>query len=86
VLAEAGVVGFIPYVILWGVILILVWRTARGLNGWQQGAAAGALGVLVALSIHNFFDNLFVHAMYIQVGLVLGLVQALQVSRARQAE
>ena len=45
--------------------------------GWQQGVVAGGFGVLVALSIHNFFDNLFVHAMYLQVGLTLGIVSVL---------
>lgn len=87
VLAEAGLVGFLPYMVLWTVIFIVVWRTARGLRGWQQGVAAGAFGALVALSIQNFFDNLFVHAMYIQVGLTLGMVQALRTrGERREAE
>ncbi|HZQ06343.1 MAG TPA: O-antigen ligase family protein, partial [Anaerolineae bacterium] len=77
VLAEAGVIGFVAYLLLWGAIFGYVWRATRRSTGWAQGVAAGTFGVLVALSIHNFFDNLFVHAMYIQVGLTLGLVEAL---------
>jgi O-antigen ligase len=77
VLAEAGAIGFVTYLILWGA---LVWRVGRAViiaQTWRQAVLAGAFGVLVALSIHNFFDNLFVHAMYIQVGLTLGIVVGL---------
>lgn len=43
----------------------------------SQGALAlGAIGVLVALHVHNFFDNLYVHGIPIHVGMVLGLVVA----------
>lgn len=75
VLAEAGVVGFVPYLILWSAIFIVAGRYALSARTWKQGVIAGAFGVLVTLSIHNFFDNLFVHAMYIQVGLTLGIVE-----------
>ena len=41
--------------------------------GWQWGIALGILGVLVHLSVHNIFDNLYVHAMYVQVAILLGI-------------
>jgi O-antigen ligase len=77
VLAEAGGIGFIAYIILWVAVFWNVGRAALRTVGWQQGVVAGGFGVLVALSIHNFFDNLFVHAMYLQVGMTLGLVTVL---------
>jgi O-antigen ligase len=77
VLAEAGGIGFLAYLVLWGVVFWNVGRAALATGGWQQGVVAGGFGVLVALSIHNFFDNLFVHAMYLQVGMTLGLVTVL---------
>jgi O-antigen ligase len=80
VLAEAGVVGLVPYLILWLALAWVLWRAARRAQGWAVGVAAGVCGMFVALSIHNFFDNLFVHAMYIQVGLTFGLVEALGLS------
>ncbi len=34
----------------------------------------GMLGALVAISVHNLFDSMFVHGMSAQIGLMLGLV------------
>ncbi len=79
VLAEAGGMGFVAYLILWSAMFWVVGRAAlHESSAFKRGILAGALGALVTLSIHNFFDNLFVHAMYIQVGLTLGMVQALK--------
>jgi putative inorganic carbon (HCO3(-)) transporter len=77
VLAEAGVVGLSAFLLLWGAVFWRTWREVLCARDWVIGVAAGILGMLVALSIHNFFDNLFVHAMYIQVGLTLGIGAAL---------
>lgn len=73
VLAETGIIGLGAFVILWVAIFWQTWRSVLRARGWWMGVAAGIFGMLVALSIHNFFDNLFVHAMYLQVGLSLGL-------------
>jgi putative inorganic carbon (HCO3(-)) transporter len=45
-------------------------------HGYWRAVALGALGVLVHLCVHSLFDNLFVHSMYVQLGLVLGLLVA----------
>ena len=75
VLAESGIVGLGAYLVLWGAIFWTAWRAVRSTHGLAQGIAAGAFGVLVALSIHNLFDDLFVHSMQMQVGITLGLLQ-----------
>lgn len=75
VLAESGIVGLAGYLVLWGAIFLTAWRVVRTTRGLALGIAAGAFGVLVALSIHNLFDDLFVHSMQIQVGITLGLIQ-----------
>lgn len=72
VAAEAGAIGLIAYLILWAAAFWQGWRAVRVTGGWQRGVAAGLLGMLVALSIHNGFDNLFVHGMSVQVGIGLG--------------
>jgi len=72
--AETGVLGLLAYLFLWASALWQAWRAVRISSGWQRGAAAGLLGMIIALSLHNAFDNLFVHGMAAQVGIGLGLV------------
>lgn len=71
--AEAGVVGLIAYLFLWGAALWQAWKAAYVAHSWNWGVALGVLGVVLHLSVHNLFDNLFVHAMYLQVAILLGL-------------
>ncbi len=78
VAAETGLVGLTAYLALWGAALWQAWRALRGLQGASRSIAAGLLGMMVALSVHNAFDNLFVHGMAVQVGLGLGLIAALR--------
>ncbi|MEJ2735336.1 MAG: hypothetical protein P8189_17530, partial [Anaerolineae bacterium] len=61
------------YLFLWGAALLAIWRTTRRATGWHWGVALGVLGVLVHLSVHNFFDNLYVHGMYLHVAILLGM-------------
>ncbi len=72
VAAEAGLIGLFAYGVLWAAAF---WQAGRTVlrSSLSRGLTAGLLGVLVALSIHNGFDNLFVHGMHVQVGLVLGM-------------
>lgn len=72
--AEAGIIGLISYLILWGAALLQSWKAVRRARDWNWGVALGVLGVIVHLSIHNLFDNLFVHAMYLQAAILLGLI------------
>ena len=62
--AEAGIVGLLAYLGLWIAALMIAWRSTQRARGWRLGLALGILGVLVHLSLHNVFDNLYVHAMY----------------------
>ena len=78
VAAETGFVGLAAYSVLWTAAFWQGWRAVRGSRGLWQSVAAGLLGMLVALSVHNLFDNLFVHGMAVQVGIGLGIVAAIQ--------
>jgi hypothetical protein len=61
------------YLFLWGAALVIAWRATRWAKGWYWGVTLGVLGVLVHLSVHNFFDNLYVHSMYLNVAILLGI-------------
>ncbi|MPZ14451.1 MAG: hypothetical protein GEU73_08510 [Chloroflexi bacterium] len=41
----------------------------------RRAALVGALGGALTLSVHNSFDNIFVHGIGVQFGLILGLVE-----------
>ncbi len=71
--AETGLIGLSAYLILWASAFWQSWRAVRTASGFWRGVAAGLLGMLVALSMHNGFDNLFVHGMAVQVGIGLGI-------------
>jgi len=72
--AETGLVGLLAYGTFWLSAFGLGWRAVRRSEGLQRAVAAGSLGVLVHLSVHNMVDNLFVQGMYLQVSVVLGLL------------
>ena len=72
--AEAGVVGLLAYLLLFGACLYYAWRVVQRARGCGRALALGALGALVHLSVHSLFDNLWVHSMNVQLGLVLGLL------------
>jgi O-antigen ligase len=75
--AEAGTLGLAAYLIFLGAAL---WQSARGLfratTSWQRALALGILGILVARIVQDGLDNLWVHAMGVQVALLLGLLSA----------
>lgn len=72
--AETGTIGLLAYLMLWAIVFWQSWRAVRTTRGLWRGVAAGLLGTLVALSIHNGFDNLFVHGMAVQVGIHLSII------------
>ena len=72
--AEAGVLGLMAYLVLWGFALVTVWRAVRRSEGWWWGVALGVLGVVTHLTVHNVFDNLYVHSIYLLVATFLGVI------------
>ncbi|MFP3897214.1 MAG: O-antigen ligase family protein [Anaerolineales bacterium] len=74
VLAEGGLVGLASYLTLLAAALVGVWRRVGEGDGWSVSLSLGVLGMLAHLSVHNLFDNLYVHEMYLLVAVLLGLV------------
>lgn len=82
--AELGVVGLIAFLALVGCVLYLGWRAshqpskltteksmADGVET-RRVIAIGLLAILVGVTIHNLTDDLFVHAMELQMALCAG--------------
>jgi O-antigen ligase len=82
-LAETGVVGLAAYLIFFASLLAFAGQGLRaalaGEAGWGPRAflALGIVGMLLVFSLHNLFDNIYVHGLLVQLGMVLGLVPAL---------
>ncbi|MEI8306278.1 MAG: O-antigen ligase family protein [Chloroflexales bacterium] len=75
--AEAGVIGAAAYVLLIGAVGIQAARAIRFARGilWRA-VAVGCAGVVVAVAIHNIFENLHVLNMGLQLGTVWALLVA----------
>jgi putative inorganic carbon (HCO3(-)) transporter len=84
--AEAGLAGLIALL----VVLALAYRATlrqirRATEPFRRALAIGLLGSLVVLSVHNMFDNLLVHGVGIQIGMLLGLIGGSEVRWPNQA-
>jgi len=78
ILAEGGLVGLAAYLFAMGTALVTCWGAVRRATGWERGIAIGALGMVGHLLAHSVVDNLYVHEMYLVVGMVLGMVASLR--------
>ncbi|MFQ5594913.1 MAG: O-antigen ligase family protein, partial [Anaerolineae bacterium] len=76
--AEIGFIGLLAYLAFLFSAVAHSWQVARrSSEPAGRGLAIGVLSVLVALAVHNFFDNMYVHGMGVHIALALGLVSAL---------
>jgi O-antigen ligase len=75
--AEAGLLGLLAYGWLWLAGLWQALRRAAAPDRFAAAVGAGILGGLVAASVHNFFDNLWVQHIYLTLALLLGLLAVL---------
>ena len=89
-LAETGIVGLLGYLLFWVSVFLLCFGSLKGAQQRQarrevgkeprrslltlEGVALGVVGMVVALTLHNLFDNLFVQGMAVQFGMTLGLL------------
>jgi O-antigen ligase len=77
--AEAGIVGLVAYVLLAGSAL---WyscaATFRARERLFRAIGLGVVGALIATSLHNIFDVLYVHGTTALIGLLMGLLVAAQ--------
>jgi len=79
VMAEMGFLGIVTYLgqlIAWVVVCFAALRRAR--TGYDRALVCGVLASLLAVSIHNVFDNLSVHGLATLLGLLVGLAAAIE--------
>lgn len=84
VAAETGVLGLVAFLALVAVSLYLGWRVAHAAvlaGAAGRALALGLLAALVALTVHNLTDDLFVHGMELQVALCIGCLLALRLNK-----
>ena len=72
--AEAGIVGLAAFLyVLVSAFAIVARLYDRTATPMARAIALGAIGVLVTVTVHSFFDDIFDHAMEVQVALVMGI-------------
>ncbi len=73
--AEAGAIGFAAYLFLIGsAMYICIQAYRRAPDALGRAISLGGLAILVGYSFHQFFDNLFVHGMEVQLALIMAAV------------
>lgn len=90
-LAELGLAGGAVVLCLLGFIFARFGRplvtSETNSHVFWRAVCAGVCGGMVVFCVHDFFDNLFVHSVNIQLGVLLGLgVVAIEFLRARQPQ
>lgn len=87
--AETGLLGLLAYLGFWVWAVALAWRAIRRSRQrsepLQVALAAGSLGIIAHLHVHNLFDNLFVQGMYLHLALILGLITLIDRPAANQS-
>jgi putative inorganic carbon (HCO3(-)) transporter len=75
ILAETGILGAIAYLFLWAIIFAQAIRLLPKLDWSERGVALGLLTAWTALTVHHFFDKLYVNNLFLFMGVMLALQQ-----------
>lgn len=81
ILAETGIIGLAAFAIMWASLAVWSWRRGRSQSsthsrGWCRAMSAAALGAMTYVTLHSVVDVLFVHAIYLTLGLVFATLAA----------
>ena len=79
-LAELGIIGFAALIAFLATVFGRIWQAMKWSGSGPsvfRAATVGALGAAVTLSAHNAFDNMLIHGIGVQFGLILGMVEGI---------
>lgn len=74
ILGEAGIIGFLFYVGMWLIIILITWRTRSHPDMLARSITVGLMGSWAYLSFHSLLDNLYVNNIFLHLGVMLGLL------------
>jgi hypothetical protein len=77
-MAELGFLGITAYaseLFAWVVVILAAYRRSRA--ALDRALCIGVLASLVGVAVHNVFDNLSVHGLGTEMGLLVGLCTAI---------
>lgn len=82
---ETGLVGLGTYLVFLFSAFRLLWRPLATIHDpLLHAIVAGALGMLITLSVHNLLDDLYVHGTVVQIALLLAMAGvAIRLDRSR---
>jgi len=86
--AETGIFGLLTYLLLIGGVLrtgVEASRRAHG-DGFARALAIGGVGVVVAIAVHNFFEDLHVLSLGVHLSAIWGLLAAIRATYSPQAK
>ncbi|GAB5491409.1 MAG: O-antigen ligase family protein [Phototrophicaceae bacterium] len=78
ILGEAGIIGFLFYVLMWLTIVIITWKNRSHPDLLARSINIGIMGSWAYFSFHSLLDNLYVNNLFLHFGVILGLVALFQ--------
>jgi O-antigen ligase len=86
--AETGAIGLVAFLALTGAMAFVGWRATQAMlrsdaSGYGLALALGFFACIVTVVVHNLVDNVFVHAMELQIAVALAALLRLRTIAAR---
>jgi O-antigen ligase len=87
--AETGVIGLVAFLALTVAMVFAGWRATQALlrfdaSGYGLALALGFFACIVTVIVHNLVDDVFVHAMELQIAVILAALLRLRTIAARE--
>jgi O-antigen ligase len=86
--AETGAIGLAAFLALTVAMVFVGWRATQAMlrsdtSGYGLALALGFFACIVTVVVHNVVDNVFVHAMELQIAVILAALLRLRTFAAR---